>query len=74
MQDIAKRHQLNIARKTMRLSCVGTRILGGMDHIEAAKLLKTKTDADCECFSNIPLSKRTIEDCIADDHYNILAI
>ena len=39
MYDVAKKHQLAIAKKTLRLSEVGARIMGGMNHAEARKVL-----------------------------------
>jgi hypothetical protein len=70
--DIFKKHQLAIAKKTMTYSCSGAFILGGMDHIDAARLLNRKTDANCTCYSK--LAKPTIADCITDDTYGILEV
>ena len=48
-EDVAKRHQLAIARKTMKMHCIGARIMGGMDHVKAAELLNRKLPEDCDC-------------------------
>lgn len=51
----ASQHQLRIARKTMKLSCVGAAILGGPNHYEAAEIIHRLTgvfvaiDAPCSC-------------------------
>lgn len=48
-------HQLKVARKTMRLSCVGTRVLGGPSHREAREVIRKLTgkivvlDFNCSC-------------------------
>lgn len=47
--DVARAHQLNIARRTMSLTCVGAAILGGMNHAEAARLLGTTVPQGCTC-------------------------
>jgi len=47
--DTAKRHQLAIARKTMGMSCVGARIMGGMDHVKAGEMLGKRRPAGCVC-------------------------
>ena len=55
--DTFQTHQLAIARKTLRLSCPGVRILGGPNHAEAiriiAKLTGKRLDATsikcCDC-------------------------
>ena len=54
LQSVANKHQLNIAHKTMFLSCVGAVILG-MSHKEAKAVIerlsksKVNLDPDCEC-------------------------
>lgn len=40
MEDIPLKHQLKIARQTLKLSDVGARILGGMTKEEARMLLQ----------------------------------
>lgn len=48
-------HQLRIAIDTMRLSCIGARIMGGPNHAEAVRIIGLKTGrqpftpAGCEC-------------------------
>lgn len=49
MRDVAKQHQLKIARSTMKMHCMGAWILGGMDHVKAAELLGTSKPQDCTC-------------------------
>lgn len=39
MHDVARKHQLRIARRTLELSDVGAQILGGMTKEEARKIL-----------------------------------
>jgi hypothetical protein len=39
MHDVARKHQLKIARRTLELSDVGTQILGGMTKEEARKIM-----------------------------------
>ena len=46
---VADQHRMTIARKTMRLSCFGARMLGGMDHVDAAFLLERALPKDCMC-------------------------
>lgn len=38
-ENVFRRHQIAIARKTLKMSCVGARIMGGMDHRGAAIIL-----------------------------------
>lgn len=53
--QIADKHALKIARDTMRMHCVGARIMGGPDHADAARTIKQLTgitaplDEDCTC-------------------------
>ena len=53
--SVPDQHMLSIARKTMRLSCVGTLIMGGQNHYQAAGVIHALTgvfvniDADCTC-------------------------
>ena len=73
----AKNHQMNIARKTMKLSCVGARIMGGMDHIDAAQVLSRKTDSDCTCFQSRQyktLNQEALRAIVTDDTYNVLSL
>lgn len=48
-QDVAKQHQLKIARSTMKMLCIFAKITGGMNHILAAELLGQKVPEDCDC-------------------------
>ena len=53
--DPANKHKLAIARKTMKLSCVGCSVLGGPNHHEARSIIEQLTraivaiDSDCTC-------------------------
>lgn len=38
--SVFEHHQLNIARKTLRMSDVGAMIMGGMTKTEAAEIVK----------------------------------
>jgi len=40
MRDVAKQHQLKIAKDTLRMSDVGALIMGGMTKDEAHQVLK----------------------------------
>ena len=52
---IPEQHQLAIARKTMRLSCVGAMIMGGPNHKESIIIIAKLTGRrlilpeDCTC-------------------------
>lgn len=52
---VAEKHQLKIARRTMKLNCVGAATLGGMDHMKAREVLEKLTgktvalSMDCDC-------------------------
>ena len=52
---VPERHQLKIARATMRMHCVGARIMGGPNHHESVRIIADLTgaiigiDADCTC-------------------------
>lgn len=52
---IQEKQQLKIARDTLKLSCIGTRILGGMDHATAQAVIceltgkRIELDDDCTC-------------------------
>lgn len=54
-KTVADKHQLKIARSSMKLSCLGCRILGGPNHYEAASIIHSITrqivpiDVDCTC-------------------------
>ena len=39
MIDVARRHQIAIAKSTLNMSEVGARIMGGMDHAMAREVL-----------------------------------
>ena len=53
--SIPEKHQLKIAKSTIKLSCIGAKIMGGMSHIKAIEVIKTLTgkreqiDNDCTC-------------------------
>lgn len=42
MHDVARNHQLKIAKRTLELSDVGAKILGGMTKEEAREILRRK--------------------------------
>jgi len=69
---IGKNHQLKIARQTMNLSCAGSRILGGMNHIQAAAILNKKVDEDCNCFETHKFTN--LVEIIASDFHDILRV
>ena len=52
---IPEQHQLAIARKTMRLSCVGALVMGGPNHKESIAIIAKLTGRrltlpeDCTC-------------------------
>jgi hypothetical protein len=54
-QSVPDKHALSIARKTMKLSCVGCLCMGGPNHYAAADTIYRLTDAivcieaDCTC-------------------------
>jgi hypothetical protein len=48
-QKVADKHQKKIARDTMKLHCLGAKIMGGMDHPTAAKILGKPVPNDCTC-------------------------
>ena len=48
--DIGTKHQHKIARQSLKQSCVGARI-GGMDHVEAARILNSGLPFECDCGS-----------------------
>ena len=51
--DTFERHQLKIAKDSMKLSCIGCWIMGGPNHVEAANIIKKLTGkvikGTCEC-------------------------
>lgn len=53
--DVGQRHQLRIARDSMRMHCAGVLIMGGPNHYDAAAIIERLTgaivaiDADCTC-------------------------
>ena len=53
--DVARRHQLRIARETMQMNCIGARVMGGPNHREAVKIIHELSGvfaglaADCTC-------------------------
>lgn len=50
-----EKHQLKIARETMRMHCAATLIMGGPNHAESVKIImrltgkKVQLDSDCTC-------------------------
>lgn len=48
MEDIFKYHQRRIALNTLRLHEVGAKILGGMDHRAAVKVLREQGHSDTD--------------------------
>lgn len=50
-QDPATWHQRNIAQKTMKMNCTMARVMGGMDHHDAARVLGKPLPKDCTCRS-----------------------
>lgn len=40
MHDVAKGHQMKIAKSTLKMSDIGARIMGGMSKAEARKFIK----------------------------------
>lgn len=50
-----EKHQLKVARDSMRMHCVGLSILGRLDHYESASIIERLTlkvvgiDTDCTC-------------------------
>ncbi len=55
--SVPERHQLKIARGSMRMHCVGVSIMGGPNHYQAADIIERLSgaivgiDADCTCSS-----------------------
>ena len=47
--DVAHRHQMNIARETMKMSCIGAQIMGCMNHVKAAQMLGASVPDGCTC-------------------------
>lgn len=53
--DVPSQHALKLARATMRMRCVGARIMGGPNHVEAVETIRRLTgaivavDAGCTC-------------------------
>ena len=54
---VPERHQLKIARDTMKMHCTGALIMGGMNHREALAVIHKLTGAivgtpeGCSCFN-----------------------
>ena len=52
---VPETHQLKIAKKTMKMNCVGALVLGGPNHYEAANIIHELTgaivaiDSPCSC-------------------------
>ena len=40
MQDVALKHQIAIAKRTLGLTEIGARIMGGMNHEQAREVLR----------------------------------
>ena len=51
---VPEKHRRRIARDTMRMHCAGCRIMGGMDHAEAARLLGVPIPEGCNCGGERP--------------------
>ncbi len=53
--SVPDKHQLRIARSTMRMHCLGAAIMGGPNHVKAASIIKrlsgaiVRIDTDCTC-------------------------
>jgi len=55
--DIFKKHQLKIARDTLKMHCLGAYIMGGLPqgHVDAVRIIKQATGKDvalpaqCKC-------------------------
>jgi hypothetical protein len=53
--SVPERHQLKIARQSMKMHCAGCLIMGGPNHRESARIIHELTgaivgiDADCTC-------------------------
>jgi len=48
-EDVGKKHQLKIARDTMKMHCAGAKVMGGMDHVRAAEVLGKPVPDGCTC-------------------------
>lgn len=52
---VPERHQLRIARDTVKRPCAMARVLGGMDHLRAVNTIRNLTGSDiklpdgCDC-------------------------
>jgi hypothetical protein len=44
-------HMRRVARQTLRATCVMARVMGGQDHIDAARTLGAPLPAGCTCNS-----------------------
>jgi len=55
MLTVPEKHQLAIAKASMKQSCVGVMVLGGPNHRECVKIIEkftgriVKVDSDCTC-------------------------
>lgn len=47
--SVPEQHAMRIARETMRMHCIGARILGGPDHVDAARHLGRSVPDGCNC-------------------------
>ena len=47
--DVFTARQYAIARRTMRLHCIGAQLMGGPNHREAARILGIKPPRGCTC-------------------------
>lgn len=53
--SVPERHQLKVARGSMRMHCAGALIMGGPNHYQSARIIEQLTgaiigiDADCKC-------------------------
>jgi hypothetical protein len=46
--SVPDKHQLKIARQTLRMSCEGAFIMGGMDHPTAVQVIRRLTGGKCQ--------------------------
>lgn len=52
--SVPEKHMIKIAKDTMKLSCIGAKIMGGMNHLRAVNTLRehgynVNLDPDCVC-------------------------
>ncbi len=55
MLTVPEKHALKIARDTMKMHCIGVRVMGGPNHVDAVAGIKRLTGKrvalheDCDC-------------------------